>query len=76
MVGGDTIKIIQFYHSSTNPQTLADNYVRTIFQDKEGDIWVGTYNGPGYLQKDGCRPEKKQLALHFGERLLLNRPNN
>lgn len=50
MVGGDTTKIIQFYHSATNPQTLADNYVRTIFQDKAGDMWIGTYNGISYFK--------------------------
>ncbi|MGK0291219.1 MAG: ligand-binding sensor domain-containing protein, partial [bacterium] len=35
-------KIITKYNSYNG---LADNYVRSIFQDKDGNLWIGTSNG-------------------------------
>ncbi|MDF1549906.1 MAG: two-component regulator propeller domain-containing protein, partial [Bacteroidales bacterium] len=32
-------------YSSDNPQSLSDNFVLQIINDKKGDIWIGTANG-------------------------------
>ena len=32
-------------HQPTNPNSLSNDMVRTIFKDRSGTIWVGTYGG-------------------------------
>lgn len=34
-----------YLHSKTNPHTLPDNHVWTVYNDSFGNIWVGTRNG-------------------------------
>ncbi|MBU0510817.1 MAG: response regulator, partial [Chloroflexi bacterium] len=34
-----------FQHDGTNPDSLNDNYVVSIYQDRSGLLWVGTENG-------------------------------
>lgn len=32
-------------------ESLSDDFVRSIYQDKDGDIWIGTFRGLNYLYK-------------------------
>ncbi len=34
-----------FKHDPNNPNSLSDNFLRTIFEDSEGNLWMGTLNG-------------------------------
>jgi signal transduction histidine kinase/ligand-binding sensor domain-containing protein/CheY-like chemotaxis protein len=35
----------RFVHDPNNPHSLSDNYVRTIYEDNAGTLWIGTYSG-------------------------------
>src|SRR5664279_1805566 len=37
-----TGKVIHFQNDSSNPKSLSDNWVNTLYEDKEGVVWVGT----------------------------------
>jgi ligand-binding sensor domain-containing protein len=34
-----------FRHDPLNPNTISDNYIRTLFIDSKGRLWIGTYSG-------------------------------
>lgn len=36
---------VHFKHNPTDPQSLSDHFVETIFEDRTGTLWVGTTNG-------------------------------
>lgn len=40
----DTEEINQFLHDPTNPNSLSDNRIRALYEDKEGQILIGTDN--------------------------------
>ncbi|MBN2164722.1 MAG: helix-turn-helix domain-containing protein [Marinilabiliaceae bacterium] len=43
-----------YYHSPFDNNTLVDNVVKSIVEDKEGNIWVGTFsNGITVIKRDG-----------------------
>lgn len=37
--------LLEFKHSSTNKKSISNNTIRAIFEDSEGNIWIGTDNG-------------------------------
>jgi ligand-binding sensor domain-containing protein len=40
-----TGRFARFEHDPTDPQSLRDNYVVSLYQDRGGLLWVGTVNG-------------------------------
>jgi PAS domain S-box-containing protein len=40
---GYTIKA--FKHSLTDPSSLSDSAIRTLYEDRAGTLWIGTWNG-------------------------------
>lgn len=38
-------KIIQYRHSVTDPFSLPNNSVWKIYEDRQGNVWIGTYSG-------------------------------
>ena len=43
-----------FYHDSKNPKSIINNHVRALCEDKQGNLWVGTYDkGITLIGKDG-----------------------
>ncbi|MEA5138557.1 two-component regulator propeller domain-containing protein [Arcicella rigui] len=60
-------KFINFSHDDNNPQSIADNYVKALYED--GDyLWVGTENGLDYFNK------KTKVFTHF--KANPNNPNS
>ncbi len=55
--GGNTYKISQYKNLAEDLYSLSDNSVYSIYQDKNGKIWVGTYGGGLNLfdEKNGGR---------------------
>jgi Signal transduction histidine kinase len=43
----------QFIHDDADPGSIAGDVVRTVAEDKQGDIWVGTINGLSKYQANG-----------------------
>ncbi|RDV13556.1 hypothetical protein DXT99_18630 [Pontibacter diazotrophicus] len=41
----------RFLHDTSNPKTLANNWVRAIYEDSRGVLWIGTF-GDGLHQMD------------------------
>lgn len=39
------LKFVQYSHKHNNNNSLSDNRVTAIFEDKEQNIWIGTYKG-------------------------------
>jgi signal transduction histidine kinase/ligand-binding sensor domain-containing protein/DNA-binding NarL/FixJ family response regulator len=52
----------QFQHDETNPDSLNDNYVVSIYQDRSGLLWVGT--GTGGLNLLNFQQEQFGLNRH------------
>lgn len=44
-ISGEQRKIKALYHDGNNDNSLNDNFLRTLFKDKAGSMWVGTYYG-------------------------------
>ena len=38
-------KVTVYKHDPSDPSSLSDNKVFSVFRDRSGNIWVGTYNG-------------------------------
>ncbi|MGQ1945746.1 hybrid sensor histidine kinase/response regulator transcription factor [Geofilum sp. OHC36d9] len=47
----ETNKFTQFIHNPLNINTISNNNVRQILEDKHGNIWFGTRNGLNLLKK-------------------------
>ncbi len=41
----DGYEMIIFKHSLADPTSLSDNRIRTLYEDKEGALWIGTWSG-------------------------------
>ncbi len=60
-----TGKISYYYHNPSDPSSLSDNKVYSIFRDRSGNLWVGTFNGLDKLN------ERTGKFSHYR-----NNPNN
>jgi len=60
-----TGEISQFKHDPSDPSTLSNDKVYSIFKDRSGNLWVGTFNGLNKLD------EKTGKFSHYK-----NDPNN
>ena len=54
-----TGEITHFKHDSSDPSTLINDKVYSVFKDHSGNVWVGTYNGLDKLD------EKSGKFSHF-----------
>jgi len=52
-----------YQHDANNLQSLSNNTVRSIFEDQQGNLWVGTYYGGVNL----FRRHKKQFTNYHSE---------
>jgi len=39
-----TGKFVSYLHDAFNPKSISHNVVRSVNEDKEGNLWIGTYN--------------------------------
>ncbi|MBN2103227.1 response regulator [bacterium] len=63
-VGGVTRLQFEIYHHEVNDiQSLSNNTVRSIFEDNQGNLWIGTYYGGVNL----FRRHKKQFQNYHSE---------
>ncbi len=37
--------VVEYHHDPTNPESIPNNFVRTICEDNFGNYWIGLYNG-------------------------------
>jgi len=51
--GYSSLKFVHYRHSKGDPNSLSDDRVRSIFQDKDGALWIGTANGLNKLIREG-----------------------
>ena len=56
---GYTGSITGYQHNRTNPESIPDNFVRTICEDNFGNYWIGLYNGLCKLSA-----EKEKFSLY------------
>jgi len=47
-----TGRIISYKHDSDNPSSLSDDRVYSVYRDRSGKLWVGTYNGLDRLDEE------------------------
>ncbi len=58
----------KYFHDPKNPNSLGDNIIREIFEDRQGILWLATYgNGIDRLAR-----QRKQFTHHFN---AVNDPN-
>ncbi|NQZ12800.1 MAG: hypothetical protein HRT35_37090, partial [Algicola sp.] len=50
---------IHYNHEKVNPHSLSNNRINSLYEDNQGQLWVGT--GDGLNRFD----EKKQQFTHF-----------
>ncbi len=41
----NNLKFQRYYHKAGNPSSLSDNRIISIYEDKDGTLWLGTYGG-------------------------------
>lgn len=63
----------RFLHDPENPETLAYNWVRAIFEDSHGTFWVGTF-GDGLHQMDRKKGTFRRFPYDAREPEKLSRP--
>jgi PAS domain S-box-containing protein len=63
MAGKPHVAIVRYQHDLTDPQSLSHDMAVSIFEDREGLLWVGT--GGGGVNKLDLQP--KQFALYQHE---------
>ena len=51
----NTGEITNFKHNPLDYNSLSDDRVTTIFRDREGKLWIGTYNGLDILEEETGR---------------------
>lgn len=64
--GGETYAIHRIQHSPGDIHSLSDNHVYSIYEDKNGNIWVGTFGGGINLILHGTGGER---VIHHGNGL-------
>jgi ligand-binding sensor domain-containing protein len=47
-----TKTFVRYGHDPEDPASLSNNWVKSIFHDRAGNLWVGTYNGLNRLDRD------------------------
>lgn len=57
-------KIDNFAHDMTNDNSISDDIIRNIFQDKKGDIWFGTGNGLSRLPYEELLKDNPKFDVH------------
>jgi ligand-binding sensor domain-containing protein/signal transduction histidine kinase/DNA-binding response OmpR family regulator len=61
--------IKHFYHEHFDPYSLSDNAVYSVYKDREGGLWIGTYFGgvnyysPHYTPFERFYPQNKQNTI-------------
>ncbi len=45
----------KYLRNTKDPRSLLDNYIRKIFRDKEGNVWIGSYGGLNKYDPDNDR---------------------
>jgi two-component sensor histidine kinase len=57
----------RFYHDPSNPKSLSNNYVLSIHEAQNGDLWFGTMLGLSHLKKrDRDKPEFTRYFMKNG----------
>lgn len=60
-----------FQHRTDNPVSLSDNSIHSIFKDRDGTFWLGTYNGgvniysESFFKIKTYKAEKKNEGLSY-----------
>jgi ligand-binding sensor domain-containing protein len=60
-----TGEVTTFKHDPSDPESISDNKVYSVFRDRSGNLWVGTFNGLDRFD------EKNGKFIHYK-----NDPNN
>jgi len=64
------IKFIRIRNEKNNPKSLSNDYVSSIYEDLNGNIWVGTFGGGLNMipkdQKNNMFPELKRYSMDDG----------
>jgi ligand-binding sensor domain-containing protein/serine phosphatase RsbU (regulator of sigma subunit) len=48
-----TKKLVPYHHDPTDPLSLSDDHVSALYEDRDGNIWVGTHNGLNRIDHAG-----------------------
>jgi two-component sensor histidine kinase/ligand-binding sensor domain-containing protein len=59
------VKFVHFRHDPKNPGSLSDDVVTALFEDRRGDVWVGTYTGGLNRLAGGLRGETPPAFTHY-----------
>lgn len=60
----NTYQLFTYKSDSTDTQSLSNNRVLTIFEDKAGSIWVGTAQGLNLMHVSGNSPEQQKITFN------------
>nr|MCU0392651.1 hypothetical protein [Thermoflexibacter sp.] len=61
-----------FNHHENNTNSLCNNTIRSIYQDKEGKIWIGTANGLDRFDKKNLSFEHFSVTKDKSKGVLIN----
>jgi signal transduction histidine kinase/ligand-binding sensor domain-containing protein/DNA-binding response OmpR family regulator len=67
----DGLKFMKYRHSSQDPNSVADNYVHVVYEDREKHLWIGCLTGLAQYHHDTDTFERIPL-LRNGKRVSAN----
>lgn len=59
------IRFYHYTHDPSDPASLGSNFIYSIYQDRQGSIWIGNYGGG--LQKVEDRTEAKLVCISYNQ---------
>ena len=73
MNSGYSEDIIRFRNDPDNPESLSENYVISFYEDRLGQLWIGTYgNGLNRIQYSDKKIKKSRFQRYTQEQGLCN----
>jgi signal transduction histidine kinase/ligand-binding sensor domain-containing protein len=68
----DGYEIRSFYHDSSDSTSIPADWVETVYVDRQGTLWVGTYNG-GLSRFDPINESFEHLLINTGNSWIQSR---
>ncbi|MHB8054008.1 MAG: two-component regulator propeller domain-containing protein [Candidatus Aminicenantales bacterium] len=61
----DPVRFIHFHHDPKSPGSISDDVITSLYEDRRGNIWVGTYTGGLNRLGPGTAEGRPRTFTHF-----------
>ena len=75
-ISGKFFTIRRYKNENSNKKSISNNTIRSIFEDKEGDFWIGTDRGLNKLTYDESNSKSPEFYKYFHSHINKNSIGN